>query len=363
MKILYINTYDPYQEAHGGATVTKKELEIISLLGDVTTLFGEPLSKRKYHISPLRFLKDILMGKSIKLASYNVLHRPSKFYEKFDLIFCNHDFSAYDYQIFRALKKPFIVRKHNAEYKFFKEDKFFQRIERARIKRFEQELGRYSIATIHLSSSEYHDDNFSANKYHFFPPLISHDLLDVPFLKEAYKHIDRPLDILCVTNYEWGPNQEGFDWFFDHVASKLDEKIKIHLVGKGSDRYAGRSSVISYGYVEDVSIFYNTAKVFIAPVLSGAGIKIKILEAIIYGVPILTTPLGVDGLAGLSGGGGVTVASSPEKFAQELQSLLFNEKRCCEQRNIASDWVRENVLETSYWSAQIKNLLNQVISA
>jgi glycosyltransferase involved in cell wall biosynthesis len=362
MNILYINTFDPYQETHGGSTVTRAELELLRTMGNVTTVFGLPLRKRKYQINYFRFIWDVLLGRSIKQASYNILHRPRNFYKNFDLIFCNHDFSAYDYRIFNALKKPFIVRKHNSEHKFFSAAGLLQRVERNRIKNFEGELGRLASSIIHISSSEFIDDDRSVNKYHLFPPLISDDLIAMPHSKGVYRHADRPIDILCVANYEWGPNKEGFDWFFSDVAPNLNTNFNIHLVGKGSNRYASQPSVTSYGYVEDVSIFYKSAKVFIAPVLSGAGIKIKNLEAMIYGVPIITTPLGVDGLTDISRVKGIAVAISPKSFAQELQSLLINEDRCGLQRNIAADWINSNILPTSHWRNQIIRLLNLAIS-
>ena len=109
-------------------------------------------------------------------------------------------------------------------------------------------------------------------------------------------------------------------------------------------------------------MFYKTAKVFIAPVLSGAGIKIKNLEAMIYGIPIVTTPLGLDGLSGVGEAGGVTVATSSKCFAQELQSLLIKEDRCCAQQNIAADWINANILPASHWRHQITQLLHRVIS-
>lgn len=361
MKILYINTFDPFQEVHGGATVTRKELELISQMGDVTTLFGQPLKIRKYSINPFRFLRDVLFGKSFKQASYNILHRPSSFYRKFDLIFCNHDFAAYDYQVFRKLKKPFVVRKHNLEYKFFSEDNLLGRIERKRIKRFEEELGYFSSVIIHLSLAEYHEDNSSARKCHLFPPLITDQMLVDGFLVEPYSQIKRTIDILCVTNYEWWPNKEGFDWFFDEIAPLLDGRFNIHLVGKGSDRYANRPSVISHGYVENVSEFYKKAKVFITPVLSGAGIKIKNLEAIIYGVPVVTTQLGVDGLNGVGESGGVTIANTAQDFAQELRSLLMDEGRCHRQRDNAMNWAQSNVTSSSFWQSQIKDIMDRAL--
>ncbi len=360
MNILYINTFNPYEEVHGGATVTRKELEILSSISTVTTIFGEPLRRRKYYINPFRFLKDILSGRSFKLASYSILHRKPEFYEKFDLIFCNHDFAAYDYEVFKSLNKPFIVRKHNIEHKFFSENNPLQRAERNRIKRFEEDLGFFSSAIIHLSSSEYLEDNSSHRKYHLFPPLISDQMLADNSFVLPYIQVNRTIDILCITNYEWKPNKEGFDWFFEEIAPLLGGKFNIHLVGKGSDRYAGYPSVTSHGYVKDVSEFYNKAKVFIAPVLSGAGIKIKNLEAIIYGVPVVTTPLGVDGLNSVSENGGVTVANTAEEFAQELSSLIADEERCRSQREVALSWAQSNVVGAASWRSQIKDIIDRI---
>ena len=85
MKILYVNTYDPYIEAHGGATVTRKELELIREIGDVTTLFSQPLKKRIYNINPLRLFYDIAFGKSLKQSSYCMLRQKPDFYKNFDI--------------------------------------------------------------------------------------------------------------------------------------------------------------------------------------------------------------------------------------------------------------------------------------
>jgi glycosyltransferase involved in cell wall biosynthesis len=362
MKILFINTFDPNLEVHGGATVIRKELELVKKIGDVTTLFSRPLKKRVFDINPFRLIFDVIFGKSIKQSSYSVLHRSPEYYMEFDLIYCNHDFSAYDYSSFIELNIPFIIRKLNSEHLFYSEDKFFQKIERARILKFEKELARSARCVIHISSTEFLNDDYSKNKNILFPPLISDDLLRSPLSLTPYLHSSRSIDILCVTNYEWKPNREGFDWFFAQVAPRLAKRFNIHLVGIGSDRYAGFPCVTSHGFIEDVSIFYKSSKIFISPIISGAGIKIKNLEAMIYGVPVVSTPIGVDGLTDLASLGGVTVAETSERFADLLHAMLMDEERCRKQQMVAESWIRSNVYGPEEWRARLGHIFDQAVN-
>lgn len=361
MKILFINTFDPDVEVHGGATVIRKELELIGQMADVTTLFSRPLKKRIYDINIFKLIYDIISGKSIKQSSYSVLAGSREFYKGFDLIYCSHDFSAYDYLKFVELNIPFIVRKLNAEHLFYNDEDFFQKIERARILKFEKNLGRTAFCTIHISSTEFENDDYSKKKYLFFPPLIADDLLRSSLTLEPYLHSSKPIDILCITNYQWKPNREGFDWFFDQVAPLLPNHFNIHLVGIGSDRYAGYRSVVSHGFVKDVSVFYKSAKIFISPVISGAGIKIKNLEAMIYGVPVISTPIGIDGLTDLTVIGGVTVAETAKIFAEQLHLMLMDEERCRKQQLVAKSWIRSNVYGPEEWSRRLGRIFEQAV--
>jgi len=361
IKILYINTFDPYKENHGGATVTRKELELISEIADVSVLFGSPLRTRFKRLDILKFLKDVLMGKSVKLASYSVLNKDASFYAPYDIIYCNHDMSAYDYQIFEQLKKPFIIRKLNAEYKFYSANKLFQKVERNRISLFEKEVGLSASSVIHLSSTEYAEDDYSKFKHLIFPPLLPTIHLSPNKSLENYNHSDRPIDLLCVTNYEWKPNMYGFDWFFANIAPKLSPNINIHLVGKGSDRYKMNRGVTSHGFVKDVDSFYRRSKIFIAPVLTGAGIKIKNLEAMVNGIPIITTPLGIDGIGDVYETGGAYIACSAEDFVNGIEILMSDEKKCCLQQIEAKKWILKNIPSENKWKHDMFCLLKSVV--
>jgi glycosyltransferase involved in cell wall biosynthesis len=75
------------------------------------------------------------------------------------------------------------------------------------------------------------------------------------------------------------------------------------------------------GFVENLEEVYKSASVFAAPVLSGGGIIVKILDAMAAGVPVVTTSYGNEGIRA-EAGKDVLVADSPEAFARALVLLL-----------------------------------------
>lgn len=84
------------------------------------------------------------------------------------------------------------------------------------------------------------------------------------------------------------------------------------------------ASVRVTGFVEDLGECYGSASVFVAPILTGGGIIVKILDAMAAGVPIVTTSFGNEGIRAESGAD-LFVADTPEEFASRVISLLSDE--------------------------------------
>ena len=75
------------------------------------------------------------------------------------------------------------------------------------------------------------------------------------------------------------------------------------------------------GYVEDIEPLYQQAGVFIAPLRSGSGVRVKILEAMARGVPVVSTSIGADGLD-VEDGVHLLIADSPTAFADAVGRIL-----------------------------------------
>ena len=75
------------------------------------------------------------------------------------------------------------------------------------------------------------------------------------------------------------------------------------------------------GFVEDVREPLARYALFVCPILSGSGVRVKLLEAFAAGIPVVSTRLGAEGLTAQDGGI-CALADSPEEFAQRVVDLL-----------------------------------------
>lgn len=81
------------------------------------------------------------------------------------------------------------------------------------------------------------------------------------------------------------------------------------------------AGITCIGYVEDVPTFYGSVDLVVAPILYGGGIKIKVLEAMACGRPVVTTTIGAEGIAEADDGV-LVIADEPTQFAAEVIKLL-----------------------------------------
>jgi glycosyltransferase involved in cell wall biosynthesis len=104
------------------------------------------------------------------------------------------------------------------------------------------------------------------------------------------------------------------------------------LPAKVQEALSGISGVRLTGFVENLELAYKSASVFAAPILSGGGIIVKILDAMAAGVPVVTTSYGNEGIRA-EAGKEILVADSPGDFARALVLLLKDP----EMRNVVSE--------------------------
>ncbi len=102
--------------------------------------------------------------------------------------------------------------------------------------------------------------------------------------------------------------------------------------------------VTVHGYVPDLEPYYQQAAIFIAPLLAGSGIRVKILEAMARGIPVVTTPIGAEGLD-VENRKHLIVVSDPREFAACVQELIGNPRL---RQDLARE-ARKKVLEAYDW--------------
>src|SRR5260370_34748331 len=88
-------------------------------------------------------------------------------------------------------------------------------------------------------------------------------------------------------------------------------------------RLGRRMDIVVTGHVSDLAPFYDAADLAIAPIRSGGGTRIKLLEAAMFGVPMVSTTFAAQGIA-FRRGTGILLADSETKFVADCAALLMN---------------------------------------
>ncbi|HWS89188.1 MAG TPA: glycosyltransferase [Pyrinomonadaceae bacterium] len=136
--------------------------------------------------------------------------------------------------------------------------------------------------------------------------------------------------LLFVGNFRHRPNEDGVRFFIREVLPVVRRElpgVELLLVGDGAPQEFSKLSaegVRLLGYVPDVDPLFARARVFVAPIRFGAGIKGKIGEALAYAVPLVTTTVGAEGMS-LRDGEEALIADTAEAFADAVVRLYRDE--------------------------------------
>lgn len=138
--------------------------------------------------------------------------------------------------------------------------------------------------------------------------------------------------LLLVGNLTYEPNVEAARELVDAVLPAVRRRrpdATLTLVGRHDARLAplqARDGVTVTGHVDEVTSAYAGADLVVVPMRSGAGTRIKVLEALAHGRPVVGTPVAVAGL-GLRDGHDVVVADDPSELASAVADLLADDDR------------------------------------
>jgi len=142
-----------------------------------------------------------------------------------------------------------------------------------------------------------------------------------------------PFSIVFTGSLDWFPNEDGLIYFFTEIYPLIKREVpqvNITVVGRNPSRrllqFARNDKSINIvGRVDDVRTFIANAKVFVVPLRIGGGTRLKILEAMASGVPVVSTSIGAEGLM-VEEGRNILIANNPEEFAQRVVEVIDNKQ-------------------------------------
>ena len=133
--------------------------------------------------------------------------------------------------------------------------------------------------------------------------------------------------VFHIASMNWLPNVEAVDWFLKNVWDLVLQKVpkaKLYLAGRDMPDWLMKhqqKNVIIVGEVANARDFYKSKKVMVVPILSGGGMRVKIIEGMAIGKSIVSTSIGAEGIH-CEHGKHILIANSPADFASAVIQCL-----------------------------------------
>ncbi|MEP6820690.1 MAG: glycosyltransferase [bacterium] len=149
-------------------------------------------------------------------------------------------------------------------------------------------------------------------------------------LRDCGKPFAERKNLLFIGNLAHRPNDDAVLFFMREVYPLVQQSlpnIRLDIIGDNPSaaiKAYNSDQVRIRGYVPNVEPYLRDARVFVAPLRFGAGIKGKVGEAMAHGIPVVTTSIGAEGF-GLTHGLDVMIGDDPASFAEAIQQLYTQE--------------------------------------
>lgn len=205
-------------------------------------------------------------------------------------------------------------------------------------KRFGEEINNLAFydRIITISQDEYFIfKSFLNEKVINIPPSFSENFENTNFQKKydlIFVGSDNPFNVLSI------------QWFTDKVLPLLPKDIRICIIGRICKHVPDHENIEKVFFADDLATYYHSSKIAICPMLKGTGIKIKVVEAMSFGLPVVGTEKAVDGFSEKKNNG-CLVSDDEKNFAGIINRILKNDSEYAKLKEEAERFFRQNFSE------------------
>jgi len=256
--------------------------------------------------------------------------------QPFDLVIC--DFVQMAANAIGLEGPPQLLFQHNVEAEIFERHaerdagrlrRAYMAFQASKMRRFEGEAGRWFDAVIAVSER---DRKQFEQRYGWSHVQTIDTAVDVDFFQPEGEAVDPEL-VSFVGSMDWLPNVDGVEFLARDIWPRVRAArphARLQIVGRNPtdevQRYHGIDGIEVTGGVPDVRPYYSRAAVVVVPLRIGGGTRIKIYEAMAMAKPVVSTPLGAEGLS-FQEGEQIELAEGPDLLAKSIVGLLADERK------------------------------------
>lgn len=339
MKILVVAHDYPFPPNHGGRLDMYQRIHILSEMGLNITLLSTVKAGDAGLVEPDVDLEESIVVKR-KLGRALLSWKPLQISSRAALRNVDLGGSVYDYvllegeYVYEVMNNPtlkykhLVTRIHNDEVRYHVSlsrssrnllKKAFFILEAVKFHIFKKLKSKRMGRMLFISRDEYLRQKDSLQNPLWMPPGRV----------EFRRRLSDGSSVVYVGSLFMENNIHGLRWYLDNVhplLQKKSDKYRLIIAGntKGRDireLLAGRLNIDFYDSPAQLEDIYDRGAVFIAPIFFGSGVKMKVLEAIQFGLPVVTTTIGAEG-TGMLDSVHLKIADTPSEFVSAIGSIL-----------------------------------------
>lgn len=380
MKILQITNKVPYPANDGGAIACLNLTRGFALLGHKVTVLA--MNTLKHHTDISEIPESVKDWADFKLV--DVPARISPVAATYNLLFSGKPYNAvrfisqpFEKKLKKLLKKkefdiiqleglyvcPYIplirkysdakivYRAHNIEHEIWERTaamssglkRLYLKILAKRIKIFEKSfINSYDLLVPITERDGIMLDKLGNKK----PMHVSPTGIESTVLIPHSKNLEHP-SLFHIGSLDWAPNQEGLIWFIERCWPKIHEQfpdLKFYIAGRNAPDWLVRRfhapNIVFEGEVADAYQFMNSKSIMVVPLFSGSGMRIKIIEGMALGKPIVSTPIGTEGISTQSGKN-ILIADNEKEFVADVERLITDNELFQNISRSAIEYIQE----------------------
>jgi polysaccharide biosynthesis protein PslH len=398
MRILQLCLRVPFPPSDGGTIAMYQMAESLHTAGCSVKIMA--FNTRKHFVDPASVPEEFLgryhpewiyLDASVRLwpaffnllsnESYNISRFDSHLFrmeltrilktDSFDAIIVESLFMAPYVKEIRAFSAaPVFLRAHNVEYQIWDRlagstknifKKYYLKLLTNRLKQFEQSMLPHWDGIIALTREDEELFNNLGNSKPVFLAPIGVDVAS--YQSES----NSAMELFHLGSMDWMPNLEGVNWFLQNVVPKVVAQlpqIKIHLAGKGMpSKYFSMKNpnLIVQGKIDHAKQFMSDKQIMIVPLLSGGGMRVKIIEGMAMERTIISTSIGAEGIA-YTDRLNMIIANTPGEFAEAIIWCFNHPDEAIEMGRQAAKLVHEKY-NSRVIGTQILNFIKETAAA
>ncbi len=221
-------------------------------------------------------------------------------------------------------------------------EKIFYKVRYIRGKKKEIEWINYADLVATYSNKDAYlleKENIPKSKIFVFSPVFS----DMSYLT----HKEENQNILFWGAMSRRENYLSAIWFINNVMPLLNDlNIKFVIIGANppSELQAlGNNRIVITGFVKEPAIYFKTGMCMVVPLIQGAGIKIKVLEGLSSGIPVISNAIGIEGIG--VGNSEYIHAETPEEFSDAIKKIYYKKEDVKSLSDSAQKYIKRNFNE------------------